>query len=213
MRKRATLIANGEVQKVGYRDFVQKVARKLGVVGYVENLRDGSVKIVCEGDESAVEALTEAIRVKVKFIDVKELSVVETGDATGEFEYFEIRRGEMAEELGERLDTAVIYLDATKEELKGEMRSEFGDLKKEMKEGFKETKEGLHRVENAVISMHTDVNHQFGVMGEKYGVIAKGVEKIDDKTTIVVKELQNTTKALVPLTEKIGALIDKKLAE
>ncbi|MEA2032192.1 MAG: acylphosphatase [Euryarchaeota archaeon] len=49
--KRATIIAKGKVQKVGYRDFVQDSARELGITGYVENLEDGNVKIVCEGEE------------------------------------------------------------------------------------------------------------------------------------------------------------------
>jgi acylphosphatase len=40
VKKRVVLRAVGEVQKVGYRDFVQKIARKLGIVGNVENMRD-----------------------------------------------------------------------------------------------------------------------------------------------------------------------------
>ena len=49
--KRAIIIAKGEVQKVGYRDFVQDSARELGIAGFVENLEDGNVKIICEGEE------------------------------------------------------------------------------------------------------------------------------------------------------------------
>jgi len=50
--KRAIIIAKGKVQKVGYRDFVQDNARELGITGYVENLEDGNVKVVCEGKEA-----------------------------------------------------------------------------------------------------------------------------------------------------------------
>lgn len=48
MKIKAEIIVKGTVQRVGYRDHVQETARKLDVKGYVENLRDGSVKIVCE---------------------------------------------------------------------------------------------------------------------------------------------------------------------
>ena len=51
LMKRANIIAKGKVQKVGYRDFVQDSARELGIAGFVENLEDGNVKIVCEGEE------------------------------------------------------------------------------------------------------------------------------------------------------------------
>jgi len=44
-RIKAEIIVKGVVQKTGYRDYVQEKARSLNVKGYVENLREGSVKI------------------------------------------------------------------------------------------------------------------------------------------------------------------------
>ena len=37
--KRVEIIAKGEVQRVGYRDIVQKIARKLNIAGSVENIK------------------------------------------------------------------------------------------------------------------------------------------------------------------------------
>jgi len=37
--KRAVIIAKGEVQRVGYRDAGEKIARKLKLMGFVENPR------------------------------------------------------------------------------------------------------------------------------------------------------------------------------
>lgn len=39
----------GRVQLVMFRDFARRKARKLGVSGTVENLSDGSVKVVAQG--------------------------------------------------------------------------------------------------------------------------------------------------------------------
>ncbi len=47
----------GIVQGVGFRYSTLSVARRLGVSGYVMNLSDGSVKVVAEGDASAIEKL------------------------------------------------------------------------------------------------------------------------------------------------------------
>ena len=51
----AEVIVKGAVQKAGYRDYVQEKARSLNVKGYVESLRDGSVRIVCEADEDTLK--------------------------------------------------------------------------------------------------------------------------------------------------------------
>jgi acylphosphatase len=105
MQARAIIIANGDVQKVGYRGVVERVARKMKLTGFVENIKPYDVKIVCEGDKTSIDAFIRSIKIKDYPIEVEHLDV-RFEDATGEFEYFEIKRGDMAEELGERLDIA-----------------------------------------------------------------------------------------------------------
>ena len=110
MMKRTVMQATGEVQKVGYRDFVQKAARKLGVVGTVENMRDGSVQIICEGEEEVIEKFKKAIKVKKDFIVVKNVRIVKTGKASGKLKYFDIKYGSTPEEIGDRMGAGRLYI-------------------------------------------------------------------------------------------------------
>lgn len=114
--KRANIIAKGKVQKVGYRDFVQDNARELGITGYVENLEDGNVKVVCEGKEAEINEFIKGIEVKKDFIDVVETSV-KYEEPTGEFKVFKIKYGDVVEELGDRLGAALLYLGATNQKI------------------------------------------------------------------------------------------------
>lgn len=103
--QRVTLIAKGEVQRVGYRDDVERIARKLNITGYVENQKPYDVKIVAEGEAAVIDQFIERIKINRFPIDVEHVEV-SFGDYKGEFEYFEIRRGEWQEEFWERLDIA-----------------------------------------------------------------------------------------------------------
>jgi len=103
--QRVTLIAKGEVQRVGYRDDVERIARKLNITGYVENQKPYDVKIVAEGEAAVIDQFIERIKINRFPIDVEHVEV-NFGDYKGEFEYFEIKRGEWQEEFGERLDIA-----------------------------------------------------------------------------------------------------------
>ena len=114
--KRATIIVKGKVQKVGYRDFVQDSAREIGITGYVENLEDGNVKIVGEGEEAKIEEFIRDIKVKRDFLDVSATSV-KYEEPTGEFKVFKIKYGDVPEELGDRLGAALLYLGATNQKI------------------------------------------------------------------------------------------------
>lgn len=56
-QKAFIVIVHGSVQGVGFRYYARSVAHRLGVRGYVQNLADGTVKVVCEGPEKAVDAM------------------------------------------------------------------------------------------------------------------------------------------------------------
>ncbi|PYP60160.1 MAG: acylphosphatase [Gemmatimonadetes bacterium] len=47
----------GRVQGVGFRWFVWREAERLGLGGFVRNLRDGSVEVIAAGPPQALEAL------------------------------------------------------------------------------------------------------------------------------------------------------------
>jgi acylphosphatase len=53
------IVVSGRVQGVWYRAHTEKRARELGLCGTVENLPDGTVEIVAEGDAAGIEQLVE----------------------------------------------------------------------------------------------------------------------------------------------------------
>jgi acylphosphatase len=54
---RLTAWVSGRVQGVGFRWWVRANALELGLVGFAENLADGRVKVVAEGDEHRCQEL------------------------------------------------------------------------------------------------------------------------------------------------------------
>jgi acylphosphatase len=63
MRIARRFYVSGRVQGVGFRYYVQDVAQREGVSGYVRNLPDGRVEAHVEGDLEAVTRVERAIRV------------------------------------------------------------------------------------------------------------------------------------------------------
>ena len=87
---RAHIFISGRVQGIFFRQNTQKKAQKLGVTGWVKNLSDGRVEIVCEGEKEKVEEIVKwakrgPILAKVNGLDV------EWQEYRGEFNNFEIR--------------------------------------------------------------------------------------------------------------------------
>nr|WP_129657307.1 acylphosphatase [Rothia halotolerans] len=88
----ARLEANvsGRVQGVGFRYWTMGVAREHGLVGYAENLPDGSVEVVAEGSRDGVESLLSALSSGDTAGSVSGLDHSFT-DPTGEFSDFGVR--------------------------------------------------------------------------------------------------------------------------
>ena len=77
MGKRVRVRAEGRVQGVFFRDSVRQEASRLGVAGWAANLADGSVEVVAEGDDAAVERIVAFVRSgpghsAVSSVDVRE---------------------------------------------------------------------------------------------------------------------------------------------
>ena len=92
MMKRASLKIRGDVQMAGFRTYIKTVADSLNVTGFAENDKDGSVKVVCEGEGEAIERLINSVKQNSpSFVRIEEVKAVYE-DYKGEFSSFE-RRG------------------------------------------------------------------------------------------------------------------------
>jgi acylphosphatase len=59
---RRRLVVHGKVQGVFFRDSTREAARNEGVAGWAVNRPDGSVEVVLEGPEDAVDAVAGYVR-------------------------------------------------------------------------------------------------------------------------------------------------------
>ena len=81
--KQIECVITGRVQLVMFRDFAQRKARKLGVVGSVENLPDGSVKVLAQGSEENLLKFISYLKKGPILAKVQDISVSWT--EAGEF--------------------------------------------------------------------------------------------------------------------------------
>jgi acylphosphatase len=85
--KRLTAYVSGKIQKVGYRKRVIDIARALGLKGMIENLNDGRVKIIAEGDDEKLKWFESAIDIKNTLIQVSSIEMAYSA-AGSEFSQF-----------------------------------------------------------------------------------------------------------------------------
>ena len=87
--KQLHLIVHGKVHGVFYRDFITREALKLGVKGWVKNLRDGTVEIVAKAEEFKLKDFLKQCRKGPLMAFVQNVEVKEE-PPTGEFEDFNV---------------------------------------------------------------------------------------------------------------------------
>ncbi len=88
--KRMHMVVKGIVQGVYYRYNTEKKANEYELTGWVRNVSDGSVEILCEGREENINRLVEWCKVGPRGAHVEKVHT-EWGVYTGEFSRFEIR--------------------------------------------------------------------------------------------------------------------------
>ena len=82
---RMTVLISGDVQGVGFRAFTRRHALDLDLSGYAENLDDGRVEIVAEGEKGDLEALLHQLQRGPAHAEVDNVDVTwgEEGDLEG----------------------------------------------------------------------------------------------------------------------------------
>ncbi len=90
--RRLEAVVHGRVHGVGFRVFVRRAARDLGLTGWVANEPGGRVRAVAEGPADRLGQLVQALLAGPPAALVERVDE-DWASATGEFDHFEIRSG------------------------------------------------------------------------------------------------------------------------
>jgi len=89
-KSRSRLIIKGIVQGVNFRYYTQREAQKQNLTGWVQNLADGSVAALFEGEDEDVEAMIQWCHHGPPSAHVTEL-IVQPEEYRGEFRFFSVK--------------------------------------------------------------------------------------------------------------------------
>jgi acylphosphatase len=84
------IIVSGLVQGVGFRYYVYREARSLGLNGYVKNLPTGQVEVVALGDKGLIDELVKTLRVGPGYASIAGVQLEEV-EIEEDFKDFSIR--------------------------------------------------------------------------------------------------------------------------
>jgi len=137
--KRLIAHVSGSVQKVGYRGRVIDIANAFGLKGMVENLLDGRVLIIAEGEDKKLAWFEDAIDIKNTLIKVSSIEK-EYSSARGEFDDFGklVFKGETDARLDKGVEVMKEMVDAIKDVNKtlGHMNANLGGKIDQMNESL-----------------------------------------------------------------------------
>ncbi|MCG2826393.1 MAG: acylphosphatase [Thermoplasmatales archaeon] len=194
--QRATITITGDVQGAGYRAHIMKTARNAKLVGYAENMLDGTVKVVCEGEKNLIENFVSAIKIKTEIVEVEDIKV-EYSDATGKFDGkgFDIQVEEsfkgMIRELFQGYVTSEKYFN------KG---FEKQDKMLEKQDKMQSTMENMHQeikgTHHELKGFREDTKTEFQTIKTDYGKISQNMEKAIESINTIAKSVETLAKAI-----------------
>jgi acylphosphatase len=161
VKKRATIIVSGNVQDVGYRATITRIGQKSGLTGYVENLPDGTVRVICEGAEESIRKFQKNLDISEDGIDVDGIQV-KWSKAQGKFKYFNVKYSDLGSEMFQGFATAGRML--------GEVKSEIGGVRSDIR--------GMSKKQDTM-------NEKLGHMDGKLDSIDNRLKSSDDKLSTI----------------------------
>ncbi|MBI4721935.1 MAG: acylphosphatase [Candidatus Stahlbacteria bacterium] len=87
---RGHIFVSGVVQGVYYRQFTQSKAKAFGLTGWVKNLPNGMVEVMCEAEKGLILEFIKELKIGPPSANVVGVQV-EWKEYTGEFNDFEIK--------------------------------------------------------------------------------------------------------------------------
>jgi acylphosphatase len=90
MKEQRHIRIHGKVQGVGYRFFATRVARRLGLKGWIQNNRDSCVEALVEGEKEAIDDWLNELREGPRYAEVTKIEQ-ETKEFSGKLPDFDVK--------------------------------------------------------------------------------------------------------------------------
>ncbi|MCK4614752.1 MAG: acylphosphatase [Thermoplasmata archaeon] len=149
---RAEILVIGYVQEAGYRAMVLDRALKRKLKGTVENLPDGTVKIIAEGPKEIIREFIREINIRNQTIRVEDIKT-KFCKPTGEFNWFGVTYANLGHELFQGFATAKKYFDKIGDKVDkigDKVDTGFETLGKKMDTGFETLGKKMDKVGDKV---------------------------------------------------------------
>lgn len=190
---RATITITGDVQGAGYRSYLIMAARKSGLEGYAENLPNGVVNVVCEGEKEKIEEFVSKIKIKNEVVEVENIKVKYDKPA-GEFKGkgFVIKVEESFKGLIQEMFQG--YATSEKYFNKG---FEKEDETINILEGFRmESKQSFENLNQNITGFREETKGEFQTIKTDYGKISQNMEKAIESINTIAKSIETLAKAI-----------------
>ena len=208
MLKRASIRIKGDVQKAGFRTFIKNTADSLNVHGFAENQEEGSVKVVCEGEERAIEGLINSVKQNPpSFVRIEEVAVAYE-EYKGEFSSFERRGVDVPREEVTRENEMVTLMRSF--DKKGEVMIGILSSMNETLGSMNETQDSMNETQDSMNETLKGVKEDTSKMLEKQDetidAIGEVSEKIDGSKEEIVTQISS-------LRDDLRSYMDYKFAK
>jgi acylphosphatase len=159
--KKVILYVSGNVQASGYRAKIESIASFLGIKGYVQNLPDGRVKIIAQGEAANLEKLIRDINISNSLINVTNIEQEYTNLSEG---YEDFHKVVDKGETDERLDIAIDLF----KELITVNKDGFNDLRKELGDKVERVGEKVDAVGEKVDQSKIEITSEIHSMRDDF---------------------------------------------
>ena len=179
---------SGNVQGVRYRDYIAEVARKFSLTGHVENMPDGTVEIILEGDARNLEKFEDFMGKDKKIGEASSDLCLATAIDYNIFQ----------EQATQKFRTfSIVYSDSVQEELNEQFAAAMAVQVKMISSQDKMLEKQDRMLDNqdkTLISqgkLISEMNNNFQRLDDKYHKISENLDSLPER---IAKEIAKAIK-------------------
>jgi len=185
---RAQIFFSGRVQRMGFRSKAKEEAQMLGLKGLVENLKDGRVRVLCEGPKSKIIEFINIMKHSDELATVEKVRTFYSA-FSGSFKEFEVKGGKFEDEMWQGFGTAERHLASMNRKL-DTMGQDVKSVGQKVDGVGKKVGTVGHNIQN----MHKDVKvvgKKVDGVGKKVGTVGRNIQNMHKDVKVVGKKVEH----------------------